>query len=714
MFMITKFFMNKNLSFLNIKPPEGASFNEETFEKFLIAILKLLKNKKKSQNWISFELVYRNYNLSFFIVCHRAVLPVIKSQIYNLFPQSNIEETQDPLFGLEQKRSFSTVAKISKKHNVSYKNLSSSIITGLISYIKENKIADCVYQVVVRPVKINFIKLLTKSNFAQLQNNCLETSIQISCFSDTVTNAKSVLNDIKTIFEELNTKVKYLKFKDLGSEAFINFKNRNFIKKRMLQIDQVATFFSIPTTKEAMQHIDVSGYTKISPPDNLPTLQNTPREEMSPFAYTSFQDSNITFGIKRVDRSKHIYILGKSGMGKSKLLELLMLPDLATGQGFALIDPHGDLAKEIIRYIPQERIKDTVYLDPGDGEFPFGFNLLDNIHPDYKQQIASSFVTVFKKLFGNNWNFELEHLIRYSALALLDSPISSLLSFRQLISDRSFRQQIIKYIQDPVIKSFWATEFLEWSQKYENGAVNPLLNKINQFLANPYIRNIVAQNKNTIDINDIMNSKKILILNLSKGKIGDENSAFLGSLFITKIQQAAMERARMNPDERTPFYLYVDEFQNFSTESFVNIFSEARKYNLNLTVAHQYIEQLSESIESTIFGNVGSMMVFRTGVKDAEKIIREFDPYVKVKDITNLGMRDMFIKLSIDGKTTKPFSAKTLDTPEPVQDSSAQVIQNSRSVYGKPKTEVESSLNNFEQDLKSEEKIESTFEAPII
>jgi hypothetical protein len=523
-----------------------------------------------------------------------------------------------------------------------------------------------------------------------------------------------VLNDLKSIFEELNTKAKYIKFKDLGSNAFSKIKNREFSKKRILEIDQIATFFSIPTTKAAIQHIDVSGFTKISPPDNLPSPQNTSQEELSPFAFTSFQDSNITFGIKRIDRSKHIYILGKSGMGKSKLLQLLIFSDLANGQGIALIDPHGDLAKDIIKFIPQNRLQDTIYLDPGDSDFPFGFNLLENVHDDYKQQVASNFVIIFKKLFVSNWNTELEHLIRYTALALLDSPLSSLLSFRQLLSDRTFRQEVIKYIQDPVIKSFWATEFLEWSQKYESSAVNPLLNKINQFLANPYIRNIVAQNKSSINISEIMDSGKILILNLSKGKIGDENSAFLGSLFITKIQQSAQERARLNPENRKPFYLYVDEFQNFSTESFVNIFSEARKYNLNLTVAHQYIEQLPEYIESTIFGNVGSMIVFRTGVKDADKIIREFEPYVKVKDITNLGMRDMFIKLSVDGKTTKPFSAKTLDVPQPTQDTSTQVIENSRSLYGRPRSEVESNLNTFEQSIQSEEKLEDTFEEPII
>lgn len=704
--------MRQNLSFLQIKPPEGAEFNEETFEKFLIACLKLLKSKRKKQNWISFELVYKNYNLNFYVVCHNTIRPIIKSQLYNLFADSTITDTIDPLDGLDQKRQFTTYAKFSKKHRVTYKNISSPIITGLISYLKENKVADCVYQVIVRPVKISFAKFLFQSNFAELQNKFLEASTHISCFSNTKTNARSVLNDLKSIFEELNTNVRYIKFKDIPDGKFATLKARKSLRYHVLGIEQIATLFFIPTAKEVIQHIDVSGFQTISPPDKLPTPENTSPEELSPIAATSFQDSNIVFGIKRVDRSKHVYILGKSGMGKSKLLHLLMLPDLATGQGMALIDPHGDLAKEIIKYVPEQRVKDTIYLDPGDSDYPFAFNLLQNVAEDYKQQVASSFVIVFKKIFGNNWNFELEHLIRYSALALLDSPISSLLSFRQLLSDRPFRQAIIKYIKDPVIKSFWATEFLEWSQKYENGAVNPLLNKINQFLANSYVRNIVAQNKSSIDIGSIMNSGKILIINLSKGKIGDENSAFLGSLFITKIQQSAMERASLDPESRKPFYLYIDEFQNFSTEAFVNIFSEARKYNLNLTVAHQYIEQLSESIESTIFGNVGSMMVFRTGVKDAEKIIKEFDPYVHVKDITNLGMRDMFIKLSVDGKTTKPFSAKTLDVPETPKDVTAQIIENSRNLYSRPKSEVEQQLASFEQTLEASP--ENTFEEPII
>lgn len=705
----------QNLSYLQIKPPEGAEFNELTFEKLLTSFLKLLKERNRANNWVSFELVYKNYNLNFYVVCSQEVVNIIKSQIYNFLTDSTVEEVEDPLEQLKNKVNYCVRGKVLTARKITYKDISSPIITGIISYLKENKKADCVYQVRLQTVSLGISRLF-KSNYREIQNNYFKTSISVGSFSNSITDCKYIIKDITSIFEELNTKFKFIKFKLSYGEIATYIFERRPVREYLLQTDQIATLFYIPTSKQAMQHIDVSGFQKISPPDNLPTLLNVSPGELSSFASTTFQDSNIIFGIKRSDRNKHIYILGKSGMGKSKLMHLLMLPDIINGKGFALIDPHGDLAKDVLHYIPRERIPDTVYLDPGDIDFPFGFNLLQNVGEDYKQQVSSSFVTVFKKLFGNNWNFELEHLIRYSALALLDSRVSSLLSFRQLLSDRMFRQEIIKYIQDPVIKAFWATEFLEWSQKYENTAVNPLLNKINQFLANPYVRNIVAQNKSTIDIAEIMNTNKILILNLSKGKIGDENSAFLGSLFITKIQQVAMERARVDPETRKPFYLYVDEFQNFSTESFVNIFSEARKYNLSLTVAHQYIEQLPDYIESTIFGNVGTIIVFRTGVKDAEKVVREFDPYVKTKDITNLGMRDFYIKLSIDGKATKPYSARTIEIEKPKEDLSPQIIDMVHMRYTLPRKKVEEDIANYEQEIKeaSPSQTQNAFDEPVI
>jgi type IV secretory pathway TraG/TraD family ATPase VirD4 len=347
--------------------------------------------------------------------------------------------------------------------------------------------------------------------------------------------------------------------------------------------------------------------------------------------------------------------------------------------------------------IPKERIKDVVYFDPGDTEFPIAFNPIENVDEKFKMQITRGFIDIFKKLFGDNWSDRLEHVLRYTTLALLDSPNTTVMSILKMLSDKNYRQTIISRIQDSVVKNFWVNEFAGWSEKFDAEAITPLLNKVGQLVSTNMIRNIVGQPKNTFDIRDIMDGEKILLMKVSKGLLGEENSQLIGSMIITKIYQAAMARADMREEDRKDFYFYVDEFQNFATDTFAEILSEARKYRLCLTIAHQYVGQLSEEVRKTVFGNVGSMISFRVGAEDAVILAEEYTPVFNVRDIINLGVREFYTKLSIEGELSEPFSGRTLNMVYPEHDYSRDIIEASREAYCKPKEDVETLLRKWDE-----------------
>ncbi len=416
---------------------------------------------------------------------------------------------------------------------------------------------------------------------------------------------------------------------------------------------------------------------------------------------TTFRDKNQLFGIKRKDRRQHVYILGKSGTGKSVLMFNMIIQNIQNGEGVCMVDPHGENVEAILSAIPPHRMKDVVYFNPADTDFHIGFNVLELIDPKYKHLVASGLMGIFTKIWANAWSARMEYILNNTILALLDTPGSTLLGIPRMLVDKDYRQKIISNLKDPVIKAFWIHEYEAWQEKFRNEAIAPIQNKVGQFLSTSIIRNIVGQAKSTINIFDIMNESKIFLVNVSKGRIGEDNSALLGGMIITKIQLAAMERVRIPEDERKDFYLYVDEFQNFVTEAFAGILSEARKYRLNLTVAHQYTAQLvtkdGSAVRDAIFGNVGTMIVFRVGADDAEFLEKEFEPEFMAQDIVNLPNFKIYLKLMIDGVTSRPFSAKTL--PQMVKSGDKQVeeevIQSSRDLYCRPREVVEREINNW-------------------
>ncbi|MFC1703001.1 type IV secretory system conjugative DNA transfer family protein, partial [Patescibacteria group bacterium] len=412
--------------------------------------------------------------------------------------------------------------------------------------------------------------------------------------------------------------------------------------------------------------------------------------EVTVFAATNFRSEPRKFGIKTDDRRRHMYVIGKTGMGKTTLLENMVLSDIHAGHGVTYIDPHGDTAKKILDYIPPHRINDVVYFNPSDLEHPVGFNVLESIDDDKKHLVAAGLMGVFKKIWPDVWSARMEYILLNTIMAILDYPGGTLMGMNRLLSDKEYRKKVVAVIQDPVVKSFWVKEFASFTEKYATEAVAPVQNKIGQFLSAGVIRNIVAQTKSTIDMRDIMDNRKIFIVNLSKGAVGEENSRLLGGMLITRLQLAAMERVDIpNEEDRQDFYLYVDEFQNFATESFANILSEARKYRLNLIMAHQYIEQLDETVAAAIFGNVGTIISFRVGASDAEPLAKEFAPQFVEEDLVNLGKFDVYLKLMIDGASSQPFSASTLPPIAQRTGSMDKVIKVSRERYGRLRSIIE-------------------------
>ncbi|MFA6392855.1 MAG: CxxC-x17-CxxC domain-containing protein [Candidatus Paceibacterota bacterium] len=419
------------------------------------------------------------------------------------------------------------------------------------------------------------------------------------------------------------------------------------------------------------------------------------------FGKTNFRSSNTIFGIKRKDRRQHMYILGKSGTGKSVLLSNLISQNIQNGEGVCVVDPHGETVEEILHLIPDHRVKDVIYFNPADTDFHIGFNVIQLDDPKYKHLVASGLMGIFTKIWANAWSSRMEYILNNAILALLDTPGTTLLGIPRLLVDKDYRQMIIGNLKDPVVKAFWVHEYEQWREQFRNEAIAPIQNKVGQFLSTSIIRNVVGQPKSTIDIFDIMNSGKIFLVNVSKGRIGEDNSALLGGMIITKIQLAAMERVRIPEDERKDFYLYVDEFQNFATDAFANILSEARKYRLNLTVAHQYTAQLENKdgskVRDAVFGNVGTMIIFRVGGDDAEFLEKEFEPEFTALDLVNLPNYHIYIKLMIDGVTSRPFSAVTLpplkvDLSLGVKD---KIIESSRKLYTRPRKEVEDEISRW-------------------
>ncbi|OGL83233.1 hypothetical protein A3B32_01040 [Candidatus Uhrbacteria bacterium RIFCSPLOWO2_01_FULL_53_9] len=414
--------------------------------------------------------------------------------------------------------------------------------------------------------------------------------------------------------------------------------------------------------------------------------------EINYFARTNHRGHSRKFGIKTDDRRRHMYIIGKTGMGKTTLIENMVLQDIYNGHGVAYIDPHGDTVEKIIDYIPSWRINDVVYLNPADLDYPIGFNVLEAVTQTQKHLLSANLMGVFKKIWEGMWSARMEYILSNTILALMDTPGTTLVAVNRMYSDADFRKMVVTNIKDPIVKQFWVMEYAGYSEKFATEAVAAIQNKIGQFITSGLIRNIIGQVKSTINIRELMDEQKIFLVNLSKGRIGEDNMRLLGGMLITKIQLAAMDRVDIPEALRKDYYLYVDEFQNFATESFAAILSEARKFRLNLIVAHQYIAQLTEEVRDAVLGNVGTLVLFRVGAPDGLTLEPEMAPRFLVEDIINLPKFQIYIKLMIDGVASAPFSAATLPPIARLTESQEKVIRVSRERYSRNRDEIEEKI----------------------
>ncbi len=417
------------------------------------------------------------------------------------------------------------------------------------------------------------------------------------------------------------------------------------------------------------------------------------------FGETDFRGKKVRFGIKAEDRSRHVYIIGKTGMGKSTLLENMAAQDIKNGEGMCFIDPHGSAIDTLLDYIPEERLNDVIYFAPFDSDNPISFNILETVAEDQKHLVVQGLMSTFDKIWPDTFSERMRYILSNTLLALLEYPGSTLLGVNRMYADKGYREEIVANVKDPTVKTFWVDEFAKWDERFMREATAAIQNKIGQFTANPIVRNIIGQKTSSFDFRETMDKKKILLINLSKGRIGEQNAGLLGGMLITKIYLAAMSRADSTKADMAnlpSFFLFVDEFQNFANESFADILSEARKYKLNLTMAHQYVEQMEEEVRDAVFGNVGTTISFRVGPLDAELLEKVFVPTFTQEDIVNLGRFQIYLTLMIDGVGSKPFSATTMN-PLPKNPISyrEEVIQTSRNNFSKPREEVQKYIDEW-------------------
>ncbi len=690
---------------------------------------------------LSFEIAVLDKRIGFYVCTPRYLKDFVQEQIYAQYPMVQISEVADYAIGDGLSVSVGTEMRLTANDALPIKTFQSfevdplAAITGTLAKFEEGEAAWI--QLLVRPAASNWHKrseryitgLRSGSNgtasllkafwsppdgqhapvklteYDQARATGAEDKSHKLAFESTlriiyrgsgsVEQAKLRLQSIIASYKQFNTT--YLNGFEQGritsdTHLLSRYEGRSLISRPlMLNIEEIATLYHLPHTTVETPSILWATTQTAEPPANLPVVSESNKQAISPIARANFRGHNIPFGLPRSDRGRHLYILGQTGVGKSGLLELLTLSDIYSPYGFALIDPHGDYALSILKRIPAERARDVIYFNPADVDYPIAFNPMEVTDPKLRTHTASELIGVLKRMF-DSWGPRLEYILRYSLLALLDYPEATMLDITRILTDKAFRSEVMKHVHDPVVRNFWTVEFATWNDKFAAEAISPVLNKVGAFTANPVIRNIIGQPKSSFNIREIMDQRKILIVNLTRGLVGEDNAALLGALLVTKIQLASMSRADIPASERVPFYLYVDEFQHFATDSFATILSEARKYALNLTVANQYIAQMSQEVKDAVFGNVGSMIAFRMGADDARTMQKYFEPRFTEYDLVHMHNRHLVINMTIDGEKSPAFSALTLDLPDQHFDETATIIHETRTYHAFPRTEVEQQI----------------------
>ena len=714
-----------NLTILEVRLPQENEFTFESMSALLAnftqfsksSFLDKLTGKKKTIS--SLEVVLKDGQIRFYVVVQTDDLEFFRSQILAQYSTAALKETPDYLnpemsnlsytqLGLAKSYSYpikttkdfkdtdplnSVLAPLSRSNNIqdffvfqivlasASKNWQSGIIDTIQNGIlvdRERNIRTAHPDKMILEQKIQFPGLFTQINL--LSNNSGLIASVSSSFG-AYTNPRG--NFIKSFSPGMFTKRKLI-------DGIFDRKIIKQLKGQIFNTEELSAVWHFPNKLTKLPNIAWGKKLYSDPPENLPVADNTTPEEKAQitfFAKTEFRNKESIFGIKEgEDRRRHTYIIGKSGTGKTTLIANMAIDDIRKGRGVAVIDPHGDLCNSILDYIPSNRINDVCYFNPADPEYMYPLNVLEAKNDSQKELIASGVLSIFKKLYGAvSWGPRLEHILRNAVLTLVNTPGSDLTHIVEILTNKTFRNQVVSKLTNQTLKNFWVNEFDRMDAKFQNEAVSPILNKVGQFISSTNIRNTVAHAKSKINIQEIMDQKKILIADLSTGRLGEDNSALLGAMLITQIQLSAMNRVFQAAEDRADFYLYVDEFQNFATEAFIKILSEARKFKLNLIIANQYMAQLDRTIQDAILGNVGSLMSFVVGNQDAFILAKEFGTAFPPEDLVKIGKYQIICKLSIDSETTQPFYATTLAPLSCKNQQRDKLIHTSQEHWGKRK-----------------------------
>ncbi|BCX13589.1 MAG: hypothetical protein KatS3mg085_121 [Candidatus Dojkabacteria bacterium] len=733
-----------NKMLIKITVPQNNEKGPESAEILYQALHGILKNKPKAFDHLSFEIFAHSTGVFFLMAFNSQYLQFIENQIYAQYPDAQITVVKDYAENLNYPQIQIKELTLSKPFYLPIKTFSNfevdplASITASLSKLSTQSIVAL--QLLVRPIdntwqstgnkyisdlknkkdekgnkvglesteaqeiseiekknnKLGFefvIRLLSAGPDEVTVNSNLENLMstfkqfqapQLNSLKEK-TDKKNFFKRILSFFFENQGKQKMLKIKNFR-ERFLSSK-----EKGILNTEEIASIYHLPTKNVQTPTISWVKSRKLEIPQNLPI------NEGRLFGLTDYRGQHFPFGIKKMDRRRHMYVIGKTGAGKSVLLKNMVAGDILDGEGLAFIDPHGDAVEEILNLIPQHRVEDVIYIDPSDVEFPIAFNMLDAKSEESLELLADGIVAVFKKFFEDSWGPRLQHILSNTIYTLLHCQNVSLLAVQRILVDKNYRKFLLKQVKDPFVKKFWIEEFDQMAKnpRLITEAIAPIQNKVGRFLGSPMVRNMMGQVTSAVDLQHAMNSGKIVLVNLSQGKIGEENSSLLGAMIITRLYSNAMQRAKIPESERRDFYLYVDEFQNFATDTFIKILSEARKYGLNLIVAHQYIDQLSEGIQDAIFGNVGTLVNFVVGPKDAERLAKEYSPYLTQEDIVNLERFRFASKMTIDGSQSKPFTGISLAPRYVYYNLSEQIVNRSRAKYSKPRDVVVQKLNKW-------------------
>lgn len=713
-----------DLVYLHVRTPKDDETTVEGSTQIFSALLPnyfgLFKRLLKRPNNFSFEIYLIKQKIYFYIVCSPSDETLVSSLMSSSYPRSVLSPTTDPL-DIITKNKYKETGEMVLSQSFhyplkTYKDFSEvDPIASLIGFMaKQHEDINIGIQILVTPAsfpwqssaisatqpKVNSDGTTSQSSVSasavaektQFQGG--KAVIRLIAGSDDKNPLVFLQNVAGTFGSFSSGEGNQLKFKRplMRKARFLKrIETRSTIllerRNQILNAQELATLWH-PAGKllSGIKNISWGKTLAGEPPENIPAAINMTEEEKKEvnfFAATEFKNQNTIFGIKDEDRRKHMYIIGKTGAGKSTLIANMAIDDIRKGRGIGVIDPHGDLTEEILDYIPKRRLNDVVYLEPFDTERPFSLNVLEIKNRQHKDLIASGIVGIFSKIYADSWGPRLEYILRNTIFSLLEIPGTTLIDALRILSEKSYRDRVVPQISDPVIRNFWEQEFDKMTDKLRVEAISPIQNKVGQFVSSKMIRNIIGNPKSTIDLEEIMNGGKILLLNLSQGKLGEDNAALLGAMIITQIQLAAMNRAFMKEEDRKDFFLYVDEFQNFATSSFIKILSEARKYRLAITLANQYIDQLDVSIQKSIFGNAGTLVSFVTGAGDAALLTNEFAQIYSQNDLVSLGKHEIVLKLSIDNMTSMPFAAKTLPPPSLKNDNRDTVVRLSKERYGR-------------------------------